>query len=151
VTDNKAWKTTKKPAYSAYNNQNDSVFENGLLYNWATVETGKICPGGWSVPCDSAWEDLATATGGLDTAAISLKSVQAWTGGATNASGFSAIPSGFRERDGKFYIQGENGFWWSSTPHNAANAMYLYIDKNKSINHSHIDRRDGLSIRCVKE
>lgn len=104
---------------------------------------------------------------------------------ATNESGFSALPSGFRERDGRFHVMGENALWWSSSPRTATaenkkfiekekgkydyytfdekekmytyytidmhNGMYYSMDKNTNVNHSHIARTVGLSVRCVKE
>lgn len=151
VTDSKKWETEKAPAYCSYNNSKEKS-ANGLLYNHKAVATKKICPQGWEVASDSAWADLARSFNGEAKAGIALKSQTGWEGQeATNASGFSALPSGFREKDGKYYIMGENGLWWSATEHNADNSMYVYIDKNTSLNHSHISRQDGLSIRCVKE
>ena len=149
ITDNKEWSKSNEPAYCSFNNELATV--NGLLYNHKVVLTKKICPQGWEIADDSVWTDLANACKGTDKAAIALKAVNVWDGQeATNESGFSALPSGFRERDGKFHIMGENGLWWSATEHNEDNSMYCYIDKNVSLNHSHIPRTVGLSIRCVK-
>jgi len=151
VTDNKEWKKDLGPAYCSYNNSKTKS-ANGLLYNHKTIATKKICPKGWEVPTDSAWTDLSTSLKGDQKAGIALKAKIGWgEQEANNESGFCAIPSGYRERNGKYYIMGENGFWWSATEHNADNSMYCYIDKNTSLNHSHIFRKDGLSIRCVKE
>jgi uncharacterized protein (TIGR02145 family) len=150
VSDNDEWKASKEPAYCSYNNTKTASV-NGFLYNHKVVATKKICPQGWEVASDSAWTNLAKSLNGDQKAGISLKSKIGWDDqNATNESGFSAIPSGFRERDGKFYIMGENGLWWSATEHNEDNSMYYYIDNNTSLNHSHIYRKDGLSIRCVK-
>lgn len=151
ITDNKAWTAAKEPAYSNYNNSTD-VTVNGLLYNHKTVATKKICPQGWEVASDSAWLNLADAFNGTDKAAIALKSANNWSEQkATNESGFSALASGFRENNGEFNVMGEIGLWWSANEHNENNSMYFFIDKNTSLNHSHIDRKKGLSIRCVKE
>ena len=35
--------------------------------------------------------------------------------GATNSSGFTGLPGGYRDNDGTFYDIGYNGYWWSST------------------------------------
>jgi uncharacterized protein (TIGR02145 family) len=35
--------------------------------------------------------------------------------GATNATGFSALPGGYRKSDGSFDEIGLFGYWWSST------------------------------------
>ncbi len=152
VTDNAEWKKTAVPAYASYNNETVNEV-NGLLYNYKTVESKKICPEGWQVADDSVWTNLTKTLNGEEKAAIALKSTNVWGDEqeATNETGFSAVPSGFRERDGKFYIIGQNALWWSATEHNEKNGMYYYIDKNISLNHSHIERTVGLSIRCVKE
>lgn len=151
ITDNATWGKTNEPAYASYNNEKVNEV-NGLLYNHKTIASQAICPEGWEVPTDSAWTDLANAFNGAEKAAIALKCSKVWSDDqqATNESGFSAVPSGFRERDGKFYIMGQNAFWWSASKHNENNGMYSYIDKNTSLNHSHIERTVGLSIRCVK-
>ena len=51
VTDNTTWRNLATPAYCYYNNDgvtNKSIY--GALYNWFTVNTGKLCPTGWHVP-----------------------------------------------------------------------------------------------------
>jgi len=157
VSDNSAWSAAKTPAMSWYDNNEANKQSYGALYNWYAVNSGTLCPKGWSVPNDSIWELFKHTLGGNDTIAYFLKESGSshWTidnAKASNESGFNALPGGFRERDGKFYIQGVNGFWWSATPHNEANAMYLYLDsKSSSFDHSHIFRTTGLSVRCYRQ
>ncbi|MFO7868312.1 MAG: fibrobacter succinogenes major paralogous domain-containing protein [Bacteroidales bacterium] len=152
ITDNEEWNHATEPAYCSYKNRNKTNV-HGMLYNYKVVETGKLCPIGWEVPNDSLWLELTEQYSGEDTAGVYMKSPNVWFDEqfANNRSGFSAVPSGLREKNGRFYIMGENAFWWSSTPHNAANAMYFYIDKNTSLNHSHMFREFGLSVRCVRK
>ncbi|OQA99113.1 MAG: hypothetical protein BWY22_00587 [Bacteroidetes bacterium ADurb.Bin217] len=152
ITDNATWGKTKEPAYASYNNEKVNEV-NGLLYNHKTVATQKICPEGWQVANDSVWTNLIKTVKGEEKAAIALKCSKVWgeEQEATNETGFSAVPAGFRERDGKFHIMGQNAIWWSATEHNENNGMYYFIDKNSSLNHSHIERTVGLNIRCVKE
>lgn len=157
VAENSAWIASAAPSYCWYNNDIKNKDVYGALYNWETVNTKKICPIGWSVPTDSIWKIINDSLlGGSDNAGNLMKETGTahWLGEndkATNESGFTAIPGGFREKTGVFYIQGQNGFWWSASAHNEQNAMYFYIDnENTSINHSHIYRNTGLSVRCVK-
>ena len=163
VTENAAWASNAEAAFAAFNND-APVSAHGLLYNYKAIEGGNLCPQGWRVPTDEDWNTLAETLGGSEIAGTALKakdmfSLEEKDEKATNASGFSALPSGFRERDGGFYVMGENALWWSATHRidkknnllDTHNGMYYSADKNTNINHSHIARTVGLSVRCVKE
>lgn len=146
------WTVASEPAYASYKNTEKTAV-HGLLYNYKAVETGKVCPEGWMVPNDSIWFELTEEFTGKDTAGVFMKSPNVWHDDqlANNKSGFSAVPSGMKEKNGKFYVMGENAFWWSDSRHNIDNAMYFYIDRNTSLNNSHMFREFGLSIRCVRK
>ena len=117
VTDSAAWDELTTPGYCWYNNDS-ATYKNpyGALYNWYAVSTGKLAPTGWHVPTDSEWAVLTTYVGntyygGLDSAGGALKSTDKtyWLSpntGATNSSGFSALPGGFRDYVGTFYSIG---------------------------------------------
>ncbi len=152
VSENETWAKTTEAACCSYNNA-ECTEVTGMLYNYKAVQTNQICPEGWEVASDSAWINLADNFNGVDKAGIDLKANNVWNEKqkTTNASGFSAVPAGFREREGAYYIMGKNAIWWSADPHNAENAKYFYIDNNESLNGSHIVREVGLSVRCVKK
>jgi hypothetical protein len=59
VNNGLTWKSLTTPAYCRYNNDaiNNKV-TYGALYNWYTVNTGKLCPKSWHVPTDSEWKLL---------------------------------------------------------------------------------------------
>jgi uncharacterized protein (TIGR02145 family) len=44
-----------------------------------------------------------------------------------DASGFSALPSGYRSFDGNFYDQGNYAFFWTATEHDASYAWYRFF------------------------
>lgn len=121
VTDNTAWTNLSTPGYCWYNNDaatNKSTY--GALYNWYTVNTGKLCPTGWHVPTDAEWSTLTTCLGGVGVAGGKLKEAGTshWMSpnvGATNETGFTALPSGYRYAGGTFEYNGLGGWWWSST------------------------------------
>ena len=106
VTDTVSWENLTSPGYSWFNN--DTVFKKsyGALYNWYTVNTGKLAPAGWHVPTLTEWNTLAAFLGGNTTAGGKMKStgtIESDTGlwyspntNATNSSGFTAIPGGYR-------------------------------------------------------
>src|ERR1035437_4836347 len=92
----------------------------GALYNYYTVNTGKICPAGWHVPTDTEWSTLLKYLGGEGVAGGKLKEtgLTQWLSpntGATNESGFTALPGGFLFFDGTFKYVCYCGVWWSST------------------------------------
>jgi uncharacterized protein (TIGR02145 family) len=102
VTDNTAWSNLTTPGYCWYNNDEAANKETyGALYNWYTIATTNLCPAGWHVPTDDDWEVLTTYLGGYNIAGDKLKEAGTahWANpntGATNETGFSALPGGSR-------------------------------------------------------
>jgi uncharacterized protein (TIGR02145 family) len=109
-SDNVQWSNLNKGSRCLY--ENDSVLFNlpyGNLYNlYAVIDDKKLCPNGWHVPTDTEWTTLTEYLGGEIIAGGKMKTVGTayWNDpntGATNESGFSAVPGGFRSRfDGGF-------------------------------------------------
>jgi uncharacterized protein (TIGR02145 family) len=157
VTDNAAWAALTTPGYCWYNNDAPTYGTTyGALYNWYAVNTGKLAPTGWHVPTDSEWTVLITYLGGDSIAGGKLKEVGTahWAGpnkGATNTSGFTALPSGNRLAIGTFDYIGGTGIWWSSTANNAATSYYRSMGFNSGdVGHNSFDNIFGFSVRCVK-
>jgi len=127
----------------------------GLLYNWYAIDTGKLAPTGWHVPTDAEWTTLSTYLGGEEVAGGKLKSLCDWIApneGATNESGFSGLPGGYRNYDGNFSTIGYSGFWWSSTEYSSNYAWSrslgydntdVYLDNNS--------KGFGFSVRCLRD
>jgi len=158
VKDSIAWNGLSSPAYCWYLNDNSSQ-QNiyGALYNWYAVNTGKLCPTGWHVPTDPEWTALTTYLGGEIISAGKLKEagITNWLDpntGATNESGFTALPGGFRAIDGTFNNIGSNGYWDSGTEYNASNryGREMHNDGSDVIRGPYGKRR-GLSVRCLKD
>jgi uncharacterized protein (TIGR02145 family) len=89
--------TIKSPDYTKYTFT--TLVPYGLLYNWFTVNTGKLCPTGWHVPTDFEWVTLAVYLGGENITGGKLKETYTshWIApnyGATNETGFTAVPGG---------------------------------------------------------
>jgi uncharacterized protein (TIGR02145 family) len=99
ITENAAWPNLATPAYCWYNNDETAHKKiYGALYNWYTVNTGKLCPTGWHIPSDDEWKTMIAFLGGAE-AGNKLQEVGTthWTTqneGATNKSGFTALPGG---------------------------------------------------------
>jgi uncharacterized protein (TIGR02145 family) len=132
ITDNTEWSNLTTGAYCNYNNAPDSTATWGCLYNWYSVnDTRNIAPAGWHVPTDAEWKELemclgmsqfeADTTGwrGTDEGSkLKENGTSHWQSpntGATNESGFSAFPSGFRYDFGEFTGLGYHTYLWSST------------------------------------
>jgi len=155
------WANVIDPAYSWFDD-NDTLYKNiyGAYYSWFAVNTGKLCPTGWHVPSDSEWQLLINYLGS-NTAGSSLK--EAGTNNwifsnkdATNSSGFTALPAGMRGAiDGTFSGQGAYGGWWSGTengPSPLASAWSRWVHGDTTVvTHSEIFKKDGFSVRCVKD
>jgi uncharacterized protein (TIGR02145 family) len=172
VTNNTTWANTTTPAYCWYNN-NGASYKNlyGALYNWYTVDTGNICPVGWHVPSDDEWKTLemylgmspsdSDAQGWRGTnegigGKLKESGTELWLGpntSATNESGFSALPGGFRHfNDGSYVDLSKYAAFWSSTEYSNNSAWYrtLYFYRSE-IEHYYDSKKFGGSVRCVKD
>jgi uncharacterized protein (TIGR02145 family) len=73
--------------------------------------------------------------------------------GATNSSGFTALPGGDRgSYDGTFGYLGSLDFWWSATEYGASYAWYcdlLFDSPGAYLDGSY--EADGFSVRCIKD
>ncbi|MFC2100907.1 fibrobacter succinogenes major paralogous domain-containing protein [Bacteroidota bacterium] len=128
----------------------------GRLYDYWTACA--VCPGGWHLPTDDEWFTLVNYLGGANVAGGKLKQAgfTLWLSpntGATNSSGFSALPGGYLSwvtNYDDFYNLGTKAMFWSSTS-NKGNAWYwrVFYD-NTSIEHVSYFQECGFSVRCVK-
>ncbi len=176
VTGDAAWAALSTPGYCWYGNNITYKDLCGALYNWYSVNTGNLCPSGWHVPTDADWTTLenyliangynydGTTTGNKIAKALSSSTLwQAYTGTGTvgntdysskrNATGFTALPGGYRGIGGFFSTMGSYGLWWSATESNATNAWgrflhYTYINLERATAN---DKKNGFSVRCLRD
>ena len=121
-----------------------------------------IYPTGWHIPTVGEWSTLTTFLGGTSVAGGKMKStgtLQAGTGlwnspntGATNESGFTAVPAGLRNYYGSFSSIGYGGLWWSSSEYPTSNAwsrylIYYYGDVIRDYSYKY----GGFSVRCLRD
>ncbi len=158
VDSSPTWSSSVNPGYCWYENDTINKYNYGALYNWYAVTTKKLCPTGWHVPTDAEWTTLTDRLGGEPIAGGKLKEagIQFWktpNAAATNESGFSALPGGYRTNIGEFGQVGSYGNWWSTTiAVNPAVAYYRYIYYgNGAVTKSFINQKYGLSVRCLKD
>jgi uncharacterized protein (TIGR02145 family) len=158
-----------------YNNDPANCTTYGGLYQWAEAvqyQNGAsntaslftpfmgnvrgICPTGWHLPSDAEWGTLETFLGGSSVAGGALKSTSGlWTSpntGATNSSGFSALPGSSRGSNGSFGSIGNVTFLWSSSESSSTNAIYRYLHAyNSNIYRSNGYKDAGFSVRCTQD
>lgn len=167
VTDATAWAglTTGAWCYKGNATSNGGIY--GKLYNWYAVAgihdndpntPNKIlAPTGYHVPTDAEWTTLTTFLGGTTVAGGKMKATgtSLWRSpniDATNSSGFTGLPGGYRTNDGTFVSIGGGGGWWSSSEYDTANAwdrnLYFY---NGSANRSYSIKTNGFSVRCLRD
>jgi uncharacterized protein (TIGR02145 family) len=155
---NTEWTYLTTPGYCWYNNDAATYKDvYGTLYNWFTVNTGKLCPTGWHVPTDTEWYTLITNLGGSEFAGGRLKETGTthWASpntGATNESGFTALPGGRRNEYGSFSNIGQFGYFWSSTQDGSSGAWFIYVHyKGDDVQRTSLGKESGFSVRCLKD
>ena len=120
VTDPTAWANLTTGAWCYYNNDSKNGAIYGKLYNWyAITDPRGLAPVGWHIPNDTEWTTLTDYLGGQSVAGGKMKSTGSeWdrpNTAATNSSGFSALPGGYRTNYGSWGAIGFSGKWWSSS------------------------------------
>lgn len=149
VTDNAAWAALSTPAYCWYNNDATNKATYGALYNRYAVNIGELAPTGWHVATYAEWNTLITYLGGSSTAGGRLKETGTgnWESpntGATNDSGFTALPGGWRGSGQQGYL----GLWWLAN--SDTQLRYNYSNADNVIGRV-IYYTDGKSVRCIKD
>lgn len=160
ITEGSAWAALNTPGYCWYENnsvENKDIY--GALYNFYAVKTGKLCPTGWHVPTNDDFTALTNYLGDINTAGGKLKEAGTahWNSpntGATNETGFTALPAGRRFAEtGVFEGIGKYEVWWSSTPYNEIKPWYRSIGFETSmvfVGNGTLNQH-GSSIRCIMD
>ncbi len=136
-----------------YGNSSGNCNTYGRLYDWSTALIA--CPSGWHLPSDAEWSELVNFLGGSGVAGGKMKITTGWNApntGATNSSGFSGLPGGFRFYSGTFYGIGDYGYWWSSTEFNTSYSWYRGLSYvNGNVFRTKYYKSVGLSCRCLRD
>jgi len=154
--DSSEWVNLTTGGWCYYNNDSSNNATYGKLYNWyALNDIRGIAPAGWHVAADSEWTELVDFVGGEINGGGKLKEIGTthWTApntGATNETGFTALPGGYRNMS--FGRIGDASAFWSSTEVDNINGWTRYIFYFKT-NVSRVPntKSTGFSVRCVKD
>jgi len=126
----------------------------GVLYNYTAACNS--CPAGWHLPSDAEWTELTdylgeTVAGGK----LKETGTTHWNSpntDATNETGFTALPGGFRSNDGNFYGIGSNGSWWGATEGSTGSAWRRSMYYSTSgVNRDDRNKELGFSVRCLRD
>lgn len=171
VTSDTEWAGLTSGAYCAHGNDEDNAAVYGYLYNWyALTDARGLAPEGWRVATEADWKELEVYLGmsQAEVDAVDYRGTdeggalkQAGTGlwsdpnvGATNASGFTALPGGYRYETGGFHPLQPLGFalFWTGTAASADRAWDRVLSADEARIYRHNRGKEcGMSVRLIKE
>lgn len=158
------------PGSVCYDNNTAHCATYGRLYSWNMVMDGEpssnftpsgvegICPPGWHVPSNNEWQKLVLALGGVSIAGGVLKDISEWDNpntGATNSSGFSALPGGYTtDFSVAFYEKGTYARFWTSSGSTSDTDLAFHRNLNSNstvVGDITFYKGHGLACRCVRD
>jgi uncharacterized protein (TIGR02145 family) len=152
--DSSTWVSTAFGAYAIYDNSTTNENKYGMLYNYyAASDPRGICPEGWHIPTKEEFDAMVTFLGGEDEAGGALRTTTGWTEpntGATNSSGFSALPGGFRTTQNDYNALGTHAYFMTL----GTDQSYSYLLPNGETGFLfgfYGGKQAGNSCRCVKD
>ena len=180
------WRELKTGAWTYAKNCNcgaDYTFSDselhsfGKLYNWYAVmgihdedpntPNKKLSPEGWKIPSMKDFELLFENNDSQSLRATGIKNDETglwfYRDGytiATNSSGFTALPAGFKNasgfgnNNGGYGNTGYYAYFWTSDVGNAVNAgvsIISSLQKPKDLSLYYWDKNNGFSVRLIKE
>ena len=149
--------TTGAWTYYIYTGVNGANYY-GKLYNWYAVNDPRgLAPLGFHIPSDAEWTTLTNWLGGENQAGGKMKETgfSHWLSpntGATNSSGFTGLPGGYRDDLGVFHDIYYYGGWWSSSESSSSTSWsrYLYFGIGNVTRLAYY-KQYGFSVRCIKD
>ncbi len=124
----------------------------GRLYNWETAKNA--CPSGWHLPSDKEWQDLEKVLGIPD----QVLDQMGWRSFITDLlyledQGMKIVMSGYRPHgDGAYDDGNDDAYFWTSTEKDSSDAWKRFLDdQRKQVGRGYDDKREGFSVRCVKD
>ena len=170
IKDYKVWLATTTPAWCYYANKTENGIVYGKLYNHYAIEDPRgLAPLGWHIPSVKEAQELVSFMGNessnsFDSDSFREVGVSHWltpNTGATNTSGLTILPGGYRSIQETFVLDdglGRYGNFWLSDivpegPNTTPNLARVFtIDKDFNAGKiGYEDRKAGRSVRCIKD
>lgn len=155
---NSDWKQSKQAGYSVYNNDSTLVKNYGFLYNYHCLQDSRgIAPKGWRIPTEEDIRELESFINSNTETGFFLKEKgnSHWlpsNKNGNNATGFNALPGGYRDNEGFFYMLRSNGYYWTT---NGSFEFYNWSDRMfqafADVRRDSVFMQYGFSIKCIKE
>ncbi len=158
VQDTIQWANLTTGAWCYYRNNPENGNTYGKLYNWYAVNDSRgLAPNGWHVASYDEWSQLRAFLGGEQVAGGKLKEIGTthWLSpntGASNSTGFTCLPSGYRTFDGSLFrfLKTQAFFWSSSGYDNGTATLSNIFYSSAAIGITGIDKKYGFAVRCIK-
>lgn len=155
VKDRVQWAKLTTGAWCWYNNNSDTGAVYGKLYNWYAVHDPRgLAPEGWHVSSDSEWRVTEKLLGGTTGGKVKETGTVHWTDpnvDATNSTGLTGLPGGYRSFTGQFCYINYLGLWWTSSEYDTKNAWYRrMLCYSNFLDWWRFPKTMGFSVRCIK-
>lgn len=158
MADGKQWMTRNLNVNTAssycYENSEQNCRQYGRLYTWESAQRAcQSLGGGWRLPTDNEWRQLAKSYGGVssdsdDKGKAAYKALLA--GGS---SGFNAVLGGGRAEDGQYARLEAHGFYWTASQANPVTAWSANFGRGGQALHrqSGGEKPRAFSVRCIRD
>ena len=153
MAENLNWEATE--GSYCYNDDPAKCTLYGRLYTWQSAM--KACPDGWHLPSKQEFEQMVEVAGGVDLAGGALKDYESglWktpNQGASNRTGFTALPAGRRYDAGIYAGTGFYAQYYTVTENNPQEAFNLTLGYDyQSVFIYNYKKVYAISVRCVKD
>ncbi len=145
------------PAYCYH--QNDSLKQNGVIYNIHALNSGLLAPKGYKIPSKKDVEELILSFHSLkDSASFFLKSddQKTWNKKGLDLFDMNIKPYGFRLSDGVDWYFGDKVYYFCKSEMNEIQSLDLYVFSEFSNKIYFLNRNKetdnvnyGLYVRCI--
>jgi len=158
VTDPSQWQNLATGAWAYVNDDASTNGHYGKIYNWYAVNDPRgLAPAGWHIPSLAEYTTLENClgTGYIAGGKLKTSGTTDWMApntGATNASGFSALPGGWRLTNGTYSGFGTQGWFWTATAQSATQSWAFYLVYSAAgSSFTGATNKAGAVVRCVKD
>lgn len=158
MADGKRWTTANLNVKTAQSYCYDDAAANcrryGRLYTWESAQRGcQSLGGGWRLPTDDEWRQLAKRYGGVSEDADDKGQAAYKALLAGGSAGFNAVLGGGRAVDGQYARLEAHGFYWTASASDEDSALFYNFGKGGLALHRQNggEKQRAFSVRCVRE